>query len=306
MQPPKKSLFSEVGHASKPGHRPHPPSSQDPSGSSGRRRNPKGLRPFTSFLDFLVEGQVLESLQTVVEEATERMATVKTEAGVPLVEVQDPEEEPRGGRRARARPSLSTLRRHRAGPGLCVGRPNNYPSRSSSVPDSRSSCTAADWPGCHSRDSDLGARGRLSPTANRPARPFRCPRVLACPFRPWARSPTACGGRTARAPLSAAFARAGLRTPGAEPAHVHLAMPRRLSGPRSLPGPGTTSLTILFLDDTFEAREPRRNPEPLVWAWRKGACYGMKITGGCEPTLPGPAKDLVVWVLEGLPRWPWW
>ena len=88
----------------------------------------------------LVEGQVLESLQTVVEEATERMATVKTEAGVPLVEVQDPVEVPRGGRRARARPSLSTLRRHRARPGLCVGRPNNYPSRSSSMSDSRSSC----------------------------------------------------------------------------------------------------------------------------------------------------------------------
>ena len=47
---------------------------------------------------------MLESLQTVVEEATERMATVKTEAGVPLVEVQDPVEVPRGGRRARARP----------------------------------------------------------------------------------------------------------------------------------------------------------------------------------------------------------
>ena len=69
-----------MGHASKPGHRPHPPSSHDPSGSSGRCRNPKGPRPFRSFLDFLVEGQVLESLQTVVEEATERMATVKTEA----------------------------------------------------------------------------------------------------------------------------------------------------------------------------------------------------------------------------------
>ncbi|KAB0362382.1 hypothetical protein FD754_006538 [Muntiacus muntjak] len=168
VQPPKKSLFSEMGHASKPGHRPHPPSWHDPSGSSGRRRNPKGPRPFTSFLDFLVEGQVLESLQTVVEEATERMATVKTEAGVPLVEVQDPAEEPRGGRRARARPSLSTLRRHRARPGLCVGRPNNYPSRSSSMSDSRSSCTAADWPGCHSGDSNLGAQGlsRLPPVTD--------------------------------------------------------------------------------------------------------------------------------------------
>ena len=111
---------------------------------------------------------MLESLQTVVEEATERMATVKTEAGVPLVEVQDPVEVPRGGRRARARPSLSTLRRHRARPGLCVGRPNNYPSRSSSMSDSRSSCTAADWPGCHSRDSDLGSQGlgRLPPVTD--------------------------------------------------------------------------------------------------------------------------------------------
>ncbi|CAI9157421.1 unnamed protein product [Rangifer tarandus platyrhynchus] len=168
VQPSKKSLFSKMGHASKPGHRPHPPSSHDPSGSSGRHRNSKGLRPFTSFLDFLVEGQVLESLQTVVEEATERMATAKTEAGVPLVEVQDPAEEPRGGRRGRVRPSLSTLRRHRARPGLCVGHPNNYPSRSSSMSDSRSSCTAADWPGCHSRDSDPGARGlgRLPPVTD--------------------------------------------------------------------------------------------------------------------------------------------
>ncbi|XP_055260886.1 coiled-coil domain-containing protein 116 [Moschus berezovskii] len=168
VQPPKKSLFSEMGHAPKPGHRPHPPSSHDPSGSSGRRRNTQGPRPFRSFLDFLVEGQVLENLQTVVEEATERMATVKTKAGVPLVEVQDPVEVLRGGRRARARPSLSTLRRHRARPGLCVGRPNNYPSRSSSMSDSRSSCTAADWPGCHSRDSDLGTRGlgRLPPVTD--------------------------------------------------------------------------------------------------------------------------------------------
>ncbi|KAF4011494.1 hypothetical protein G4228_003680 [Cervus hanglu yarkandensis] len=84
----------------------------------------------------------------------------------------------------------------------------------------------------------------------------------------------------------------GSGPPGLNAAHVHLAMPRRLSGPRPPPGLGTTSLTILFLDDTFQAKEPRPNPEPLVWAWRKGACYGMKITSGCEPTLPGPAKDL--------------
>ncbi|XP_077602007.1 coiled-coil domain-containing protein 116 isoform X3 [Crocuta crocuta] len=42
--------------------------------------------------------RVLDSLQTVVEEATERMITMKTEAGVPLVEVQDPIEVPRGRR----------------------------------------------------------------------------------------------------------------------------------------------------------------------------------------------------------------
>ncbi|XP_010834959.1 PREDICTED: coiled-coil domain-containing protein 116, partial [Bison bison bison] len=113
VQPPKKSLFSEMGHASKPGHRPHPPSSHDPSGSSGRCRNRQGPRPFRSFLDFLVEGQVLESLQTVVEEATERMATVKTEAGVPLVEMQDPVEVPRspGCKFSKKKPLPSILSR---------------------------------------------------------------------------------------------------------------------------------------------------------------------------------------------------
>nr|XP_023502562.1 coiled-coil domain-containing protein 116 isoform X3 [Equus caballus] len=161
VQPPKKPLLPEMGQASKLGHMPHPPSMYGPSGSSGlrgHRRNLRGLQPFGSFLDFLVEGQVLDSLQTVVEEATERMATVKTEAGVPLVEVQDPIEVPRAGRRVRARPSLSTVHRHRARPSLCTGRPNNYPSCSSSVSDSHSSFTAG-WLGSRCPDSDLGARG---------------------------------------------------------------------------------------------------------------------------------------------------
>ncbi|XP_058388283.1 LOW QUALITY PROTEIN: coiled-coil domain-containing protein 116 [Diceros bicornis minor] len=161
VQPPKKPLFPEMGQASKLCHMPHPPSTYGPSGSSGlrgHRRNPRDARPFGSFLDFLVEGQVLDSLQTVVEEATERMATVKTEAGVPLVEVQDPIEVPRGGRRVRARPSLSTVHRHRAQPSLCTGCPNNYPSCSSSMSNSHSSFTPG-WLGSHGRDSELGARG---------------------------------------------------------------------------------------------------------------------------------------------------
>ncbi|XP_038293555.1 coiled-coil domain-containing protein 116 isoform X5 [Canis lupus familiaris] len=150
-----------MGQAYKSGHMPHPPSRYthaDSSGLRGHRRNPRDPRPFGSFLDFLVEGQVLDSLQTVVEEATERMTTMKTEAGVPLVEVQDPIEVPRGGQRVRARPSLSTVHRHRARPSLCTGRPNNYPSSSSSMSDSHSSFTAG-WLGSHSQDSDLGARG---------------------------------------------------------------------------------------------------------------------------------------------------
>ncbi|XP_077730716.1 coiled-coil domain-containing protein 116 isoform X3 [Canis aureus] len=160
-RPPKKPPFLEMGQAYKSGHMPHPPSRYthaDSSGLRGHRRNPRDPRPFGSFLDFLVEGQVLDSLQTVVEEATERMTTMKTEAGVPLVEVQDPIEVPRGGQRVRARPSLSTVHRHRARPSLCTGRPNNYPSSSSSMSDSHSSFTAG-WLGSHSQDSDLGARG---------------------------------------------------------------------------------------------------------------------------------------------------
>ncbi|XP_059265903.1 coiled-coil domain-containing protein 116 [Mustela nigripes] len=158
---PKKPLFPGMGQAAKLGHTPHPPSRYTPTdslGLRGHRRNPRDPQPFGTFLDFLVEGQVLDSLQTVVEVATERMTATKTEAGVPLVEVQDPIEVPRGGRRARARPSLSTVHRHRARPSLCTGQPNNYPSSSSSMSDSHSSFTAG-CRGSHSWDSDLGARG---------------------------------------------------------------------------------------------------------------------------------------------------
>nr|XP_035932338.1 coiled-coil domain-containing protein 116 [Halichoerus grypus]XP_035932341.1 coiled-coil domain-containing protein 116 [Halichoerus grypus] len=168
-RPPKKPLFPEMGQASKLGHMPHPPSRYTPTDSlrlRGHRRNPRDPRPFGSFLDFLVEGQVLDSLQTVVEEATERMTTMKTEAGVPLVEVQDPIEVPRAGRRVRARPSLSTVHRHRARPSLCTGWPNNYPSSCSSTSDSHSSFTAGRL-GSHGQDSDLGTRGKGSLPAMR-------------------------------------------------------------------------------------------------------------------------------------------
>ncbi|XP_026343628.2 coiled-coil domain-containing protein 116 isoform X1 [Ursus arctos] len=164
VSPPKKPLFPEMRQASKLGHMPHPPSRYTPTeslGLRGHRRNPRDPRPFGTFLDFLVEGQVLDSLQTVVEEATERMTTMKTEAGVPLVEVQDPIEVPRGGRRVRARPSLSTVHRHRARPSLCTGCPNNYPSSSSSMSDSHSSFTAG-WLGSPNRHSDLGIHGKGS------------------------------------------------------------------------------------------------------------------------------------------------
>ncbi|XP_028003193.2 coiled-coil domain-containing protein 116 [Eptesicus fuscus] len=161
VQPPKKPPFLKTGQAANLGRVPHPPSMYGPSGSSGlrsHRGSTRDPRPFGSFLDFLVEGQVLESLQRVVEEATERMATMKTETGEPLVEVEDPVEVPRGGRRARARPSLSTVHRHHVQPSLCIGHPNNYPSCSSSVSDSHSNVTAG-YPGSHGPDSDLGYRG---------------------------------------------------------------------------------------------------------------------------------------------------
>lgn len=150
-----------MGQGPNLGHVPHPPAMYGPSGSSGlrsHRGSTRDPRPFGSFLDFLVEGQVLESLQRVVEEATERMATMKTETGVPLVEVEDPVEVPRGGRRVRARPSLSTVHRHQVQPSLCHGHPNNYPSCSSSMSDTHSNATAG-YPGSHGRDSDLGYRG---------------------------------------------------------------------------------------------------------------------------------------------------
>uniref|UniRef100_A0A8C8XIE7 Coiled-coil domain containing 116 n=1 Tax=Panthera leo TaxID=9689 RepID=A0A8C8XIE7_PANLE len=158
---PKKPLFLEMGQVSKLGHMPHPPSRYtltDSSGLRGHQQNPRDPRPFGNFLDFLVKGQVLDSLQTVVEEATERMTTMKTEAGVPLVEVQDPIEIPRGRRRVRAQPSLSTMHWHRVRPSLCTGCPNNYPSCSSSMSDSHNSLTAG-WLGSHSQDSDLGIHG---------------------------------------------------------------------------------------------------------------------------------------------------
>ncbi|XP_036305606.2 coiled-coil domain-containing protein 116 [Pipistrellus kuhlii] len=162
VHPPKRPPFLRTGPAPNLGHVPHPPSMYGPSGSSGlrsHRGSTRDPRPFGNFLDFLVEGQVLESLQRVVEEATERMMAAKTETGEPLVEVQDPlVEVPRGGRRARARPSLSTVHRHHAQPSLCIGHPNNYPSCSSSVTDSHSNVTAG-FPGAHGRDSDLGYRG---------------------------------------------------------------------------------------------------------------------------------------------------
>uniref|UniRef100_A0A671FX85 Coiled-coil domain containing 116 n=1 Tax=Rhinolophus ferrumequinum TaxID=59479 RepID=A0A671FX85_RHIFE len=158
-RPPKKPAFPEMRQASKLGHMPHPPSKYSPSSALHKHhRNWRDPRPFGTFLDFLVKGQVLDSLQTVVDKATERIATMKTEAGVPLVEVQDPVEVPAGGRRVRARPSLSTMHRHLVRPSLCTGNPNNYPSCSSSMSDSHSNFTAG-WHGSHSRDSDLGYNG---------------------------------------------------------------------------------------------------------------------------------------------------
>ncbi|XP_054325045.2 coiled-coil domain-containing protein 116 isoform X2 [Pongo pygmaeus] len=155
---PKKPLVPEMGPACKPGRVPHLPSTCGSSALQGQRRNKRHPQPFGHFLDFLTESQVLDSLETVVEKATERMAAMKTEAGVPLVEVQDPVEVPSGGRRAHARPSLSTVHRHRVQPTLCTGHPNNYPSSSSSMSNCHSSLMAG-YLGSHSRDSDLGAQG---------------------------------------------------------------------------------------------------------------------------------------------------
>ncbi|XP_053445495.1 coiled-coil domain-containing protein 116 [Nycticebus coucang] len=158
VQPPKKSVFLDMGPTSKLGREPHPPSTYASPALRCHRQKRTSPQPFGSFLDFLTEGQVLESLQTVVEEAAERMAAMKTEAGLPLVEVQDPMEMPSVRHRVHARPSLKTVHRHRAQPSLCMGRPNNYPSCSSSMSDSQSSLMAGCL-GSHSRDSDLGAHG---------------------------------------------------------------------------------------------------------------------------------------------------
>ncbi|KAM6166365.1 coiled-coil domain-containing protein 116 [Erethizon dorsatum] len=158
VPPPKKPLLPEMGPAFKLGRVPHPPLVDGSSAHRGYCQTPRRSQPFGSFLDFLTEGQVLDSLQTVVEEATERIATMKTEAGVPLVEVHDSIEVPGGKRQVRARPSYSTVKRHRVRPSLCTGRPNNYPSCSSSMSDSHSSLTAGCL-GSRGRDSDLGPRG---------------------------------------------------------------------------------------------------------------------------------------------------
>ncbi|XP_029423760.1 coiled-coil domain-containing protein 116 [Nannospalax galili] len=149
---PKKPLLPEMGPALKLGHVPHPPSV-----NQGYWQNPKCPQTFGSFLDFLTEGPVLDSLQSVVEKATEHMATMKTEAGLPLVDVKDPMLEPNVRRGTRARPSFSTVHRHRARPTLCTRRPNNYPSCSSSMSDSHS--IIADWLGSHNQGKDPGARG---------------------------------------------------------------------------------------------------------------------------------------------------
>ncbi|XP_023567514.1 coiled-coil domain-containing protein 116 isoform X2 [Octodon degus] len=94
VPPPKKPLLPEMGPAFKLGRVPHPPLVDGSSAHQSYYQTSKRPQPFGSFLDFLTEGQVLDNLQTVVEEATERVATMKTEAGVPLVEVQDSIEVP--------------------------------------------------------------------------------------------------------------------------------------------------------------------------------------------------------------------
>nr|XP_020016237.1 coiled-coil domain-containing protein 116 [Castor canadensis] len=155
---PKKPLLPEMGPASKLSRVPYPPTMSDSSAHQGHRPDPKCPQAFGSFLDFLTQGQVLDSLQSVVEEATERLAAMKTDAGVPLVEVKDPVEVPSGARRVRPRPSFNTVHRHRARPTLCTGDPNNYPSCSSSMSDSHSSLKVGCL-GSHNRDSELGAQG---------------------------------------------------------------------------------------------------------------------------------------------------
>lgn len=158
MQLPKKHLLPEMGRTYNLGRVPHPPSMSQYSGYQGHQQPPRHPPEFGSFLDFLTEGQVLDSLQTVVERATEHVAAMKTEAGVPLIDVQDPVEVPSGRHRARARHRANTVHRHRARPTLCAGQPNNYPSCSSSMSDSHSAVKAGRL-GSHSQDSDPAVRG---------------------------------------------------------------------------------------------------------------------------------------------------
>ncbi|XP_021501605.2 coiled-coil domain-containing protein 116 isoform X1 [Meriones unguiculatus] len=165
MQLPKKHhLLPEMGPTYNLGRVPHPASMNRSSEHQGHQQNPRPPQSFGSFLDFLTEGQILDSLQTVVEQATERVAAMKTEAGVPLVDLQEPVEVRSGRHRARARPRISTVHRHRAQPTLCAGQPNNYPSCSSSMSDFHSSVKASRL-GSHSQDSDPAAHslGSLPP-----------------------------------------------------------------------------------------------------------------------------------------------
>ncbi|XP_051006359.1 coiled-coil domain-containing protein 116 [Acomys russatus] len=155
---PRKHLLPEMGPTYNLGRVPYLPSLSRCSEHQGHQQPLRPPQAFGSFLDFLTEGQVLDSLQTVVEQATERVAAMKTEAGVPLIDVQDPVEVPSGRHRARARLRANTVGRHRAQPTLCAGQPNNYPSCSSSVSDFHSGVKAGGLDS-HSQDSDPGARG---------------------------------------------------------------------------------------------------------------------------------------------------
>ncbi|XP_012787932.2 coiled-coil domain-containing protein 116 [Sorex araneus] len=171
VRPSKKPPSQEMGQTYNLDYMPHPPSTCDPTGSPrfhSHNSNWKGPQPFGSFLDFLVEGQVLDSLQTVVEKATDRMASLKTEAGVPLVEVQDPAEEPYSKRHSRSRPRKRMAHQHQGQPSLCTGRPNNYPSCSSSASGSHNS-SKADRMGSYYWDSNLSAcnLGSLPPIKDR-------------------------------------------------------------------------------------------------------------------------------------------
>ncbi|XP_006894668.1 PREDICTED: coiled-coil domain-containing protein 116 [Elephantulus edwardii] len=160
-RPRRKPLFPEMGPTSKLGRELHSLPTYGPPNSSvlrGHQQTAWGSQPFSSFLDFLVEGQVLDSLQTVVEEATEHMTAMRTQAGEPLLEVQDPLKELSSRCRLRVRPSLSTVHRHRTQPTLCTGRLNNYPSCSSSTSNSYCSVSADRLDLC-SRNNDRGVHG---------------------------------------------------------------------------------------------------------------------------------------------------